>query len=159
VDGDAAATHKVITVAYEPNADAAGDLVIEADPDRLEQVLVNVLDNALKYGLENEPIGVTVQRAQSASSTNPIPLNECVVTVTNCCPPEHMPASDEEAASLFEKFKRLDESSTRTTRGTGLGLFITRGLMEAMGGSASAQVLDGCFVMTLRFNQSASLPV
>ncbi|MDH4378560.1 MAG: histidine kinase dimerization/phospho-acceptor domain-containing protein [Vampirovibrionales bacterium] len=158
-DGDASASHKVITVTYEPRFESLGDLVIEADPDRLEQVLVNVLENAIKYGLENEPIAVTVQGAQSASSANPIPLNECLVMVANSCSPEHMPASDEEAASLFEKFKRLDDSSTRTTRGTGLGLFITRGLMEAMGGSVSAQVINQRFVITLRFKQTQILPL
>ena len=36
--------------------------------------------------------------------------------------------------TLFDKFTRLDDSTTRTTRGTGLGLFIVKGLVETMGG-------------------------
>ena len=42
---------------------------------------------------------------------------------------------DRHFIKLFEKFVRLDDNTTRTTRGTGLGLFIVKGLVEAMNGS------------------------
>ena len=45
--------------------------------------------------------------------------------------------------SLFDKFTRADNNLTRTTRGTGLGLFIVKGLVETMGGSVSLSADDG----------------
>lgn len=97
------------------------ELDILADPDRMEQVLLNLLDNATKYSLENTVVEVTAFRRSSLMAQ---------IQVFNPCEP----IPPEELAMLFTKFKRLDERLTRTTRGTGLGLFITRGLVEAMGG-------------------------
>lgn len=45
---------------------------------------------------------------------------------------------------LFEKFIRLDDNTTRTTRGTGLGLFIVKGLIEAMGGNITLSSTKDC---------------
>ena len=45
---------------------------------------------------------------------------------------------------LFGKFIRLDDNTTRTTRGTGLGLFIVKGLVEAMNGKIELSSTDGC---------------
>ncbi|MGD9580880.1 MAG: ATP-binding protein, partial [Vampirovibrionia bacterium] len=58
-------------------------------------------------------------------------LNKIVLEVIK----ESEEISDEVLQTLFEKFKRLDDNLTRTTRGSGLGLFITKGLIEAMGGT------------------------
>ena len=45
---------------------------------------------------------------------------------------------------LFEKFIRLDDNTTRTTRGTGLGLFIVKGLIEAMNGTITLRSDEDC---------------
>ncbi len=123
--------------------DAPAPMVL-ADSDRLEQVLVNLLDNAMKYGTPNETITVAV----APQSDNPEETNGWAISVANPCPPETLPASTEAVASLFEKFKRMDDTTTRTTRGTGLGLFITRGLVEAMGGTITASVTGEQFMVT-----------
>lgn len=94
-----------------------------ADPDRLEQVLLNLLDNAVKYSIEETAIQVVVFPAD-------INQNKVILIISN----ESPPMTEQNLSSLFEKFKRLDDSLTRTTRGSGLGLFITKGLVEAMGG-------------------------
>jgi signal transduction histidine kinase len=99
----------------------ASPLYVLADPDRLEQVLLNLLDNAVKYATPEGRIRVWVAKEQDGQ----IPI-----TVANPCDP----LPPEAVSSLCQKFKRLDETLTRTTRGTGLGLYITKGLMEAMGG-------------------------
>ena len=50
----------------------------------------------------------------------------------------------EKLKTLFEKFTRVDDSTTRTTRGTGLGLFIVKGLVEAMNGEIKISSNENC---------------
>jgi signal transduction histidine kinase len=96
--------------------------IITTDPDRLEQVIINLISNAVKYSDENTDIIVNIDVLEGNE--------QVVIEVINECEP----ITEEVLQSLFEKFKRLDDNLTRTTRGSGLGLFISKGLMEAMGG-------------------------
>ncbi len=117
-----------------------------ADPDRLEQILLNLLDNAVKYSLPDTPLEIRVAHEPSLTEGD-LPAysaGKVAITVCNLCDPVPM-KSLEELDSLFDKFKRLDDSLVRTTRGSGLGLFITRGLVEAMGGEISLFYEDGRF--------------
>ena len=93
---------------------------ILADNDRIEQVFVNLIENAIKYAKDNTPIII------NAETEN----NKLVVSIQN----EYDVIPREKLKTLFDKFTRLDDSTTRTTRGTGLGLFIVKGLVEAMNG-------------------------
>lgn len=113
-------------------------LSVLADPDRLEQILVNLLDNAVKYSHADTPIHLSVSPDGVGGM---LPRGPVKIRVSNACDP--IPA--EELATLFDKFKRLDDSLIRTTRGSGLGLFITKGLVEAMGGSIRLAYYDGQF--------------
>ncbi|MDR1327828.1 MAG: hypothetical protein LBJ74_05420 [Heliobacteriaceae bacterium] len=92
--------------------------LLRADKGRLVQVLVNLLENAVKYANPDTQITVSAD-AQNAKFSI---CNECDVI-----PPEKL-------KTIFDKFIRLDDNTTRTTRGTGLGLFIVKGLIEAMEG-------------------------
>ncbi|MFN8614676.1 MAG: HAMP domain-containing sensor histidine kinase [Vampirovibrionales bacterium] len=148
-DGQTSSSFAAITVTPETSTPCW----VQADNDRLEQVFVNILENAQKYGDPNYTIEVHISPAPTPSSQNPLPTQECVVTIKNRCLPEHQPLNNDEVLELFEKFKRHDDSPTRTTRGTGLGLFITRGLMEAMGGSVTGHIDQNWFTITLRLVQ------
>lgn len=114
---------------------ASADLRVLADPDRLEQILLNLLDNAVKYALPDTAIEVRVGLAPAEAPTM------IEIQVINAS----APIACEDLDTLFEKFKRLDDGVTRTTRGTGLGLYITRGLVAAMGGIITLNYETGWF--------------
>ncbi len=93
---------------------------VMADKDRLEQIMINLIENANKYAYEDSDIKVSVQKEGS----------KAVITVENNA--DYI--SHEVLNKLFGKFIRIDDKTTRTTRGTGLGLFIVKGLVLAMNG-------------------------
>jgi two-component system sensor histidine kinase KdpD len=100
------------------------------DPDRLEQVLWAVLDNAVKYSPGGSAIGVRV-----ASGVNEAgPSLEIAVTDRG------RGMTPAVRARAFEQFFRSDEARRAAPDGSGIGLYAARGLMEAMGGSIE---LDG----------------
>ena len=96
------------------------DLEVLADNDRIEQVFVNLIENAVKYGKEGSPITIDYEKEDE----------KLVISVKN----DYDLIPREKLKTLFDKFTRVDDSTTRTTRGTGLGLFIVKGLVEGMGG-------------------------
>ena len=118
--------------------------LIEADKDRLIQVFVNLLENAAKYASEGSEI--VVDTAVGDGNAKIFVKNDCEVI-----PPKKL-------NKLFEKFIRLDDNTTRTTRGTGLGLFIVKGLIEAMNGEIklhSDKDCGFCAEVTLKLSQVA----
>ncbi len=106
------------------------EIEILADNDRIEQVFVNLIENAIKYGKEDSPITIDYER----NSEN------LVVSVKN----DYDIIPREKLKTLFDKFTRVDDSTTRTTRGTGLGLYIVKGLVEAMGGEIRLYSNEEC---------------
>ena len=102
--------------------DVAGDsLTAEADPERLRQVLQNLIDNAVKFSPEGGSVTVAARRRAGTVE----------VSVTD----RGIGIPSGEQARIFRKFYRADSSLGREgIGGTGLGLFIARGLVAAMGG-------------------------
>ena len=103
---------------------------VSADKDRLLQVFVNLLENAAKYSKSDSKIVVDCYKKG----------DNAVVLVKNDC--EIIP--EEKLRELFKKFVRMDDNTTRTTRGTGLGLFIVKGLIEAMHGKIKLTSTSEC---------------
>lgn len=100
------------------------------DSDRIEQVIINLLDNAVKYSPEASPINVKTSFHNDFAN----------ISIQNECP---FNIKQKDLDSLFEKFSRIDDKLTRTTRGTGLGLFISKGLVEGMGGKIELSIKNG----------------
>lgn len=92
---------------------------VYVDPDRLREVITNLFDNAVKYTEEGKvAIGLTGNDQ----------VAQCYVRDTG----PGIPAED--LPHLFQKFYRVDNSATRTIGGTGLGLFISRKIIELYSG-------------------------
>ena len=100
-----------------------------ADEDKLRQVLVNLLDNAIKYSPDGGD--VTVELAGGDGRVR--------VTVRD----RGLGIPPGEQERIFEKFYRLDPALTRGVGGSGLGLFISRELVSRMGGSLSVRSQRG----------------
>ena len=99
----------------------APDLAVRADPDRLEQVLGNLVDNAIKYG-----------RAKGTVTVGGRALDGGQVEVfVQDDGPGHTAGSPER---VFERFYRVDKARSREQGGTGLGLAIVKHLVQCHGG-------------------------
>jgi signal transduction histidine kinase len=100
-----------------------------ADRNRLQQVLVNLLDNAVKYSPEGGLVSAKVENTPDA------------VRISVADQGLGIPASEQQR--VFEKFYRLDTELSRAGGGTGLGLYITRELVRRMGGTVSVESEPG----------------
>lgn len=103
---------------------------ISGDKTRLEQVFVNLIENAVKYAYPDSAI--IVDALVDGDKAKIFVKNECDIIPSD------------KLEKLFEKFIRLDDNTTRTTRGTGLGLFIVKGLVEAMNGTIKLSSDENC---------------
>jgi len=115
-----------IELRLEQNGDRAVALV---DEDKLRQVLVNLLDNAIKYSPDGGD--VAVELAGGAGRVR-LTVRDGGLGV---------PPGEQER--IFEKFYRLDPALTRGVGGSGLGLFISRELVSRMGGSLTVRSQPG----------------
>ncbi|RZJ24126.1 MAG: PAS domain S-box protein, partial [Haliea sp.] len=98
-----------------------GPLLVKADSDRLVQVLTNLLSNAMKFSPADVPVEVSLTRAGPRAR----------VEVR-----DHGPGIPEEFRQrIFQKFSQADASDTRAKGGTGLGLNISRAIIERLGGN------------------------
>lgn len=105
-------------------APLAEDVVVDADADRLSQVLTNLLDNARRYTPTHGHVTVTADRS----------CDTAVIIVSDDgdgIAEEHMP-------HLFDRFYRVDTARDRTHGGSGIGLSIARAITEAHGGAITA---------------------
>jgi signal transduction histidine kinase len=102
---------------------------VSADPDRLSQVIDNLLDNAIRHSRDDSTVTVSVQEKNAGV--------ECSVTDQGTgIPAEHIPF-------IFERFYRVEASRNRKDGGTGLGLAIAKALVNAQGGHIRAESTEG----------------
>jgi len=97
------------------------NVVIWADENAVLSILNNLLENATKYSPPGSPIEVTVAEPKAG---------EAVVSIRD----HGTGISPENQAKIFERFYRVDGGDAQSVYGHGLGLYITKGLVEKMGG-------------------------
>ena len=117
---------------------ATGAGSVRADRSRLDQVLINLLDNAVKYSGQGGK--VTVEAAEAGEM-----VRVCVRDSGIGIPSKDLPR-------LFERFYRVDEARSRDRGGTGLGLSIVKHIVQAHGGSVHVESTPGkgsafCFTL------------
>ena len=117
------------TVSLKADPPSNGAAAAIGDRDRIEQVLVNLIDNAVKYSPDGGEVIVTT--APSATSVR--------VEVAD----EGMGISPSEHEAVFEKFYRGDPQHRAVPSGTGLGLYICRELVRRMGGTIGVRSSPG----------------
>jgi signal transduction histidine kinase len=143
---EAANARKPDSISLELVASPAQPL--RCDPSRLKQVLVNLVENAIKYSPEGGRIEV---RIADSPDRLQIEVND-----------EGLGIPPSEQSRIFEKFYRLDAEMTRGVGGSGLGLYISREIVEQMGGLLSVSSRRGegsTFTVTLpRVVSTARLP-
>lgn len=100
------------------------NITVQIDQKRFEQVMINLLDNALKYSDEGSVVSIEA-RAEK---------NSIVIIVSD----DGIGIPEEDLHHIFERFYRVDKSRSRTSGGTGLGLAIVKEIVEAHGGTVYA---------------------
>ncbi len=100
-----------------------------ADRDRTEEILINLVDNAIKYSTEGAPIMID---AESNSRFIAVSVSDRGIGIP-----------EEEIDKIFEKFHRVDRKDAMETYGHGLGLYICRRLVQAQGGQIWVESVVG----------------
>ena len=105
-----------------------------ADPNRLNQVLMNILSNAVKYTPRGEHIQLRMEE---------LPRNEHFARYRFVVQDDGIGMSEEFQKTLFDPFTREEKSGTNKVQGTGLGMAITKSIVDLMGGSISVESAPG----------------
>jgi len=103
----------------------ATECEIYADKDKIIQVIFNLLSNAIKYSDNGESIKITINKYKDRA--------ELIVTDTG------IGIADDDLPNIFEHLYRVDKSRNRSTGGSGIGLSVVKAIVDAHGGSISAQ--------------------
>jgi signal transduction histidine kinase/putative methionine-R-sulfoxide reductase with GAF domain/ActR/RegA family two-component response regulator len=125
--------------------------LVRADPTRLRQVILNLLSNAAKF---TEGGSITIE---AGLQTSPDEQREVIIQVTDT----GIGISPEHQKNLFQPFTQVDGSATRKTGGSGLGLSISRLLVEIHGGRIGVDSTEGkgsCFYFTLPLEPRSAAP-
>ncbi|HEX8137293.1 MAG TPA: ATP-binding protein [Pyrinomonadaceae bacterium] len=116
--------------------EVASDVTVFADARRLEQMLTNLIDNAIKFNREQGTVTISHERSSSSSDGPNARDRISVADAGDGIPAEHVPR-------IFERFYRVDRARSRNMGGTGLGLAIVKHLALAHGGEVSVRSTPG----------------
>ncbi|MEW4369935.1 sensor histidine kinase [Paenibacillus kandeliae] len=116
-------------------------VVCRCDAERVHQLLIILLDNAIKYTPEGGKVALSLQRSGEKHDKAIISVQDTGIGI-----------SQEDQALIFDRFYRVDPARNRQTEGYGLGLSIARWIVEAHHGTIQVRSTPGegsCFIVTL----------
>ncbi|MCR5404974.1 MAG: response regulator [Butyrivibrio sp.] len=115
------------------------------DKKRINEILMNILGNAVKYTPEGGRIEFTIKESRSSSEG----FNNVTFTISD----NGIGMKPEYKDKIFDAFSREEKGATKTIQGTGLGMAITKSLVELMGGTIRVETKEGegsTFIVNLR---------
>ena len=104
---------------------AKTNLYANIDEDRFQEIITNLLDNAGKYSADNKEVNITTELSGDS----------VVIKISD----EGVGIDEKDFDKLFKKFSRIENHLTSKTQGNGLGLYITKNLVEKMNGEISVK--------------------
>jgi signal transduction histidine kinase len=119
-------------------------LIAEVDPSRMQRVLANLVENAIKFSYKGGDISVTGESRNGAITINVID--------------EGCGISKEDCMKVFDKFYQVSDTIKKNKFGTGLGLFISKQIVEAHGGSLTVKSqlgIGSTFTVTIPMKKSS----
>ena len=125
---------------YDPEFE---EIYLNCDKDQMERIMLNILSNSLKYGKENGNIYVSIR----------IENEKIVIEVLNDA--ETIPKDKRDV--IFEKFTKVNASFSRPSEGSGLGLYLTKGLVNLHGGEISinaGEIYGNLYKIELPYNKN-----
>ncbi len=112
---------------------------ILVDTDKFQQILLNLIDNASKYSPEDTTVTINIKQDYANNNVS--------ISIKD----EGIGIKPEDIDKIFNKFSRVDSPLTRKIQGNGLGLYITKNLVEKMGGTISVQSSEKGSMFTIIF--------
>jgi signal transduction histidine kinase len=113
---------------------------VAADGDRLAQVFVNLLDNALRFSPQSGQITITVRQQAGAETTGQAATGDPPPGAVVCSVSDEGPGiTEEDLQRIWDRFHKSDRARPRTDPGAGLGLAIVREIVHAHGGEVFAR--------------------
>lgn len=126
------------------------EIQINGDPDKLQRVFDNLIRNAVNYSYQNSAISLSMGTVSGSTASAPGAPPWIEIQISNhgkTIPPEKL-------GRIFEQFFRLDSSRSSSTGGAGLGLAISKEIVELHGGRIQAESADEQITFTLWLPQS-----
>ena len=121
--------------------------LIDADPDKIEQILTNLVNNAIKYSPNGGRVQVTGEVSQSRPTSIVVRVSDEGIGISR----EHLPR-------IFDNFYRVDNRDSREVGGTGIGLALVKALVEGHGGTVIPESEIGrgtTFIVTLPIHRTS----
>lgn len=134
---------KKTNIIYDPQYE---EIYLNCDKDYIERILLNILSNSLKNGKENGNIHVEVK----------IENNKIIIEILNDA--DTIP--EDKRNEIFEKFTKVNTSFNRLSEGSGLGLYLTKGLVELHGGEISIHegpLYGNLYKIVLPYNKNVNV--
>ncbi len=123
------AAARKVTLVFECPACQAGPLTFQTDPNKLQKVIANLLANAIEFNLEGKKATIVVMRAGDF--------------LTLSIADEGLGIAEQDRKRVFDRFVQLDSGVRKRHKGHGLGLSITKALVEMLGGTVTLTDAEG----------------